>query len=67
LRLAGGIGARLSKETSIKSNPMVEIGGKPILFIVLMILLFAMGIFTVLFIQCLACSIGYLNHALEDK
>ena len=30
--LAGGFGTRLSEETSIKPKPMVEIGGKPILW-----------------------------------
>jgi glucose-1-phosphate cytidylyltransferase len=30
--LAGGYGTRLSEETSIKPKPMVEIGGKPILW-----------------------------------
>ena len=30
--LAGGHGSRLSEETSIKPKPMVEIGGKPILW-----------------------------------
>ena len=30
--LAGGLGSRLSEETSIKPKPMVEIGGKPILW-----------------------------------
>lgn len=30
--LAGGLGARLSEETTIKPKPMVEIGGKPILW-----------------------------------
>lgn len=32
LILAGGIGSRLSEETSLKPKPMVEIGGKPILW-----------------------------------
>lgn len=32
LLLAGGLGSRLSEETTIKPKPMVEIGGKPILW-----------------------------------
>ena len=30
--LAGGLGSRLSEETHNKPKPMVEIGGKPILW-----------------------------------
>jgi len=30
--LAGGLGSRLSEETSLRPKPMVEIGGKPILW-----------------------------------
>ena len=30
--LAGGFGTRLSEETHLKPKPMVEIGGKPILW-----------------------------------
>ena len=30
--LAGGFGSRLSEETHLKPKPMVEIGGKPILW-----------------------------------
>jgi glucose-1-phosphate cytidylyltransferase len=30
--LAGGLGTRLSEETSMKPKPMIEIGGKPILW-----------------------------------
>jgi glucose-1-phosphate cytidylyltransferase len=32
LILAGGVGSRLSEETSLRPKPMVEIGGKPILW-----------------------------------
>ena len=35
--LAGGFGTRLSEETAIKPKPMVEIGGKPILWHILKI------------------------------
>ena len=30
--LAGGFGSRLSEETILRPKPMVEIGGKPILW-----------------------------------
>ena len=30
--LAGGLGTRLSEETHLKPKPMIEIGGKPILW-----------------------------------
>ena len=35
--LAGGLGTRLSEETSVKPKPMVEIGGYPILWHILKI------------------------------
>ncbi len=34
--LAGGLGSRLAEETDIKPKPMVEIGGKPILWHIMM-------------------------------
>ena len=30
--LAGGLGTRISEETMVKPKPMVEIGGKPLLW-----------------------------------
>src|SRR5512139_2218710 len=35
--LAGGLGTRISEETSVRPKPMVEIGGKPILWHVMKI------------------------------
>ena len=34
--LAGGYGSRLAEETEVKPKPMVEIGGKPILWHIMM-------------------------------
>ena len=36
--LAGGLGTRLSEETNVKPKPMVEVGGKPILWHIMKIL-----------------------------
>lgn len=38
--LAGGVGSRLAEETEIKPKPMVEIGGKPILWHIMMLYAF---------------------------
>ena len=35
--LAGGLGTRLAEETQLRPKPMVEIGGKPILWHILKI------------------------------
>lgn len=38
--LAGGLGTRLSEETAARPKPMVEIGGKPILWHIMKMYLF---------------------------
>ena len=35
--LAGGLGTRISEETAVRPKPMIEIGGKPILWHILKI------------------------------
>ena len=67
--LAGGLGTRLSEETHLKPKPMVEVGGKPILWHILKIYS-AYGIKD--FIICLGYK-GYLikeyfaNYALHNS
>jgi glucose-1-phosphate cytidylyltransferase len=57
--LAGGLGTRLSEETSLKPKPMVEIGGKPILWHIMKIYS-AHGIND--FIVCL----GYKGYIIKE-
>ena len=38
--LAGGKGSRISEETKLKPKPMIEIGGKPILWHIMKIFSF---------------------------
>lgn len=57
--LAGGLGTRLSEETSLKPKPMVEIGGRPILWHIMKIYL-AHGIRD--FIVC--C--GYKGYVIKE-
>jgi glucose-1-phosphate cytidylyltransferase len=57
--LAGGLGSRLSEETTLKPKPMVEIGGRPILWHIMKIYS-AFGIND--FIVCL----GYKGHMIKD-
>ena len=33
--LAGGLGTRISEETAVRPKPMIEIGGKPVLWHIL--------------------------------
>jgi glucose-1-phosphate cytidylyltransferase len=57
--LAGGLGSRLSEETDVKPKPMVEIGGKPILWHIMKIYSFY-GIND--FIICL----GYKGYIIKE-
>jgi glucose-1-phosphate cytidylyltransferase len=57
--LAGGLGTRLSEETSLKPKPMVEIGGRPILWHIMKIYL-AHGIRD--FVVC--C--GYKGYVIKE-
>jgi glucose-1-phosphate cytidylyltransferase len=57
--LAGGLGSRLSEETTVKPKPMVEIGGKPILWHIMKIYA-ASGIAE--FIVCL----GYKGYVVKE-
>ena len=57
--LAGGLGSRLSEETVLKPKPMVEIGGRPILWHIMKIYS-AHGIND--FIICL----GYKGHIIKE-
>lgn len=57
--LAGGLGTRISEETSIRPKPMVEIGGKPILWHIMKIYS-AHGIND--FIVCL----GYKGYMIKE-
>jgi len=57
--LAGGLGTRLSEETSVRPKPMVEIGGRPILWHVMKIYA-AHGIMD--FVVCL----GYKEYLIKE-
>ena len=57
--LAGGLGARLAEETSVRPKPMVEIGGRPILWHVMKIYA-AYGIMD--FVVCL----GYKGYLIKE-
>src|SRR6202789_3929866 len=57
--LAGGLGTRLSEETSVRPKPMVEIGGRPILWHIMKIYA-AHGVTD--FIVCL----GYKGYVIKE-
>ena len=56
--LAGGFGSRLSEETVLRPKPMVEIGGKPILWHI-------MNIYSVHGINEFIIALGYKAEAVK--
>lgn len=56
--LAGGYGSRLAEETEIKPKPMVEIGGKPILWHIMMI-------YSHYGFNEFAIALGYKGHVIK--
>jgi glucose-1-phosphate cytidylyltransferase len=57
--LAGGLGSRLSEETTMKPKPMVEIGGKPILWHI-------MKIYAAFGFQEFVIALGYKGEMIKD-
>jgi glucose-1-phosphate cytidylyltransferase len=57
--LAGGLGSRLSEETSVRPKPMVEIGGKPILWHI-------MKIYSAHGVQEFVICLGYKGYLIKE-
>ncbi|MEO5364878.1 MAG: glucose-1-phosphate cytidylyltransferase [Magnetococcus sp. WYHC-3] len=57
--LAGGLGTRISEETSIKPKPMVEIGGRPILWHI-------MKIYSAHNINDFIICLGYKGYVIKE-
>lgn len=57
--LAGGLGSRLSEETSLRPKPMVEIGGRPILWHI-------MKIYSSYGINDFIICLGYKGHTIKE-
>jgi len=57
--LAGGLGTRISEETHLKPKPMIEIGGKPILWHV-------MKIYSAYGIQDFVVCCGYKGYLIKE-
>jgi glucose-1-phosphate cytidylyltransferase len=57
--LAGGLGTRLSEETTIKPKPMVEIGGKPMLWHI-------MNIYAAYGFTEFVVALGYKGEIIKD-
>jgi glucose-1-phosphate cytidylyltransferase len=57
--LAGGLGSRLSEETSVRPKPMVEIGGRPILWHI-------MKIYAAHGIEEFVICLGYKGYVIKE-
>ncbi|HUN79553.1 MAG TPA: glucose-1-phosphate cytidylyltransferase [Solirubrobacteraceae bacterium] len=57
--LAGGLGSRLSEETTVRPKPMVEIGGKPILWHI-------MKIYAAHGVQEFVICLGYKGYLIKE-
>lgn len=57
--LAGGLGTRISEETSVRPKPMVEIGGKPILWHI-------MKIYSMYGINDFIICLGYKGYVIKE-
>ncbi len=57
--LAGGLGSRLSEETTVRPKPMVEIGGKPILWHI-------MKIYAAHGIEDFVICLGYKGYMIKE-
>lgn len=57
--LAGGLGTRISEQTHDRPKPMVEIGGKPILWHI-------MNLYSSYGVNEFIIALGYLGHVIKD-
>ncbi len=57
--LCGGLGTRLSEETAVKPKPMVEIGGKPILWHI-------MKMYSAHYLNEFVLALGYKGEEIKD-
>jgi glucose-1-phosphate cytidylyltransferase len=57
--LAGGLGTRLSEETSVRPKPMVEVGGKPILWHI-------MKIYSTYGVREFVICLGYKGYLIKE-